>query len=222
MNACQHVANTIRVLTPVLHACYQILGLDHTSSFVDGEIMGMVEHHLTTIRTNPLYRKSLIVVFIEAQADYVHANRLSVEFRSGRYQPIMFESKDPSDKGRVGVRSGPAEKFLYVQKLQAVLSDGNLCWGEPMIPPHHVDNNNKNNRFGDCKLQLVEQLKRYRRVVSTPDDVAFGKYKETYTGKSSGEKDDLCMALQICLHYSQLRRNDKSFTDLCVLRGIQQ
>ncbi len=175
----------------------------------------MVRFHLRSIRRNPIYEGALIVVFIEAQADYVHANRLSVEFSAPEFQPIMFESKDPADKGRVGVRSGPAEKYLYVQQLTQVLQDQKLVWADPMLPFYREDM-----RYGDRKTQLIEQIKRYRRVVSTPDDAAFGKFKETYTGKSSGEKDDLCMALQICLHYSWCKRIDPVFRDLCHRRGL--
>ncbi len=154
-------------------------------------------------------------MFIEANADYVHANRLSVEFSASEFQPILFECKDPADKGRVGVRSGAAEKFLYVQQLTSVLVDRTLCWNDRLFAPFREDT-----RFGDTKTQLVEQLKRYRRVISTPDDVAFGKFKESYTGKSAGEKDDLCMSLQICLHYSRVKRNDSSFRDFCQCRGL--
>ncbi len=177
--------------------------------------MEMVRFHLRSIRRNHLYEQALIVVFIEAQADYVHANRLSVEFSASEFGSIMFESKDSSDKGRVGVRSGPAEKYLYVQQLTQVLKEGTLNWAEPMLPYYRDDM-----RYGDRKTQLVDQIKRYRRVVSTPDDAAFGKFKETYTGKSSGEKDDLCMALQICLHYSRCKRRDPAFRDICQRHGL--
>jgi hypothetical protein len=193
-----------------------VIGADHTDSFRDEDIMGMVRHHLTKIRQDATFGSALIVVFVEACSDYVHANRLSVEFGRHPFMPILFEAKDPKGKGRVGVRTGPHEKTLYVQHLTSVLVDHTLCWAHQMIPVYKEDG-----RFGDIRFQLVEQMKKYRRVVGSPDDPVFGKFKESFTGKSGGgDRDDLCMALQICLYFSREKRNQQDFRDFCMSRGI--
>jgi len=193
-----------------------VIGVDHTDSFRDEEIMGMIRHHLTKIRESQTYGQSLIVVFVEACSDYVHADRLSVEFGKPPFMPILFESKDPKGKGRVGVRTGPHEKIMYVQHLTSALVDGSICFANEMIPEYKPDD-----RLGPAIMQLCEQLKKYRRVVGPPEDPVFGKFKESFTGKSgSGDKDDLCMDLQICLYHSREKRNQQEFRDFCQRRGI--
>jgi len=51
---------------------------------------------------------------------------------------------------------------------------------------------------------LIKQLRQFELVREEPEDKAFGKFKYTFTGKTSGgEKDDMVLALMIALWWRQ-------------------
>ena len=60
------------------------------------------------------------------------------------------------------------------------------------------------------KKELSSQMKNYKLVKSVPDNLAFGKIKQTFTGKINNKNDDICIALQLNLVWANyFLTNDK-------------
>lgn len=109
------------------------------------------------------------------------------------FSPVHALSRDNSKLRRVGVYTGPTEKELYVTELQHRLQTGTLRRAEQLV------GGNPENDWSE----LLTQLGSFRRTIRPPHEPAFSKYAVSFSGKGTGAKDDLAMALQIALHWSK-------------------
>ena len=92
---------------------------------------------------------------------------------------------------RIGVLTTHSRKIAYVSVMNNLLRETRIFIGRE----HWVDcGNNK------TSTMLLEQLSFFGFAFTRPEN-AFQKEKMAISGKSSGDKDDLCMALLIGLFF---------------------
>ena len=190
--------------------CVQLIGLEATDSFRDADVVGMVRRHLTQLRRDPRYEAALMVIFIEANMSYIGADRLAgIIASTPLFAPSSVESKDPRDHGRVGVWTGPTEKKSMAEYLRLVIEEDTLCVADRLV-------GHKTDRDFD---ELMHQLACYRRHIVEPREPGIGTWKETFTGKGPGKKDDLAMTLQLALWWGERTRTSYSFQQKALRNG---
>jgi hypothetical protein len=162
----------------------------------------MVLSHLSALSQHPKYGKAHKLVFIEANMSYIGADQVATWCRRMEYQPVIIESRDPSPRGRVGVWTGPYEKEAYAWTLRDIIEADCLYYAADMIG---------SNTKGD-KEALIAQLRQYRMERLDPTDMAFGKFKYAYTGKTPGGlKDDFALSAMIATYWGRRKREDQQF-----------
>ena len=68
-----------------------------------------------------------------------------------------------------------------------------------------------NNKKRD-KENFLKQLRQFRMERLDPNDMAFGKFKYAYTGKTAGgEKDDILLATMIATYWGRRKREEHQF-----------
>jgi hypothetical protein len=118
-------------------------------------------------------------------------------------------SEDKSPAHRLGIWTSKDSKEAYAIEIQrAVL---HMSFAEQFI----------SRNAGECQAELMKQLSVFRREVIAPvnDSGVALCYQVALTGKSSGRKDDLVMALGIAIFYMYRSQNDAAFTDFCIRTG---
>ena len=109
-------------------------------------------------------------------------------------------SFDPDHKGRPGFYTGPNEKYMFHEVLGHSLIQGSLCYSSVMIGRDPV---------GDI-AELEKQILAFYKASKPLKDPVFGAPAWVFTGKGAGgQKDDLCLALQMVIYFSlQTRRSE--------------
>lgn len=162
----------------------------------------MLKAHITALRDTPQYADAFIYVYIEANMSWISVDMIAdVLLGHDTKQRTVVVQQDPGKNERFGVWTGPAEKENYAAGLQRVLVDNLLFFAENMVGGHQARD----------KQNLMQQLSVYRKEVKAPTEPIHGKYKTSFGGKSQGQKDDLAMALQICLHWMCKTRTSSNF-----------
>lgn len=161
------------------------------------------------------YREAIVLVYVEVNMSYLIGNAFSDLFKGerrifGRCEFEMhYRSKEKDESP--GVLTGEKEKAMYVEYTQRMMAGGKLRFADKILGDH--------NRLLAQKPDLYKQLDAYRRVKKISLDPAFVDDKYTYTGKSSGRRDDLCMALQIALYNMKKKRVDREHIARCQKAG---
>lgn len=170
----------------------------------------MIRRHLQSLKEHPLYCNAHKVLFIEANMSYITADQVAEWCRE--YQPTIIESKDPKNRGRAGVWTGEYEKEAYAFLTRTIVEEDRLYFAADMVganPQRSIDN-------------LLAQMRQYRMERHEPEDVAFGKYKFTFCGKTpGGEKDDQLLSWQILEYWSRLKREHPHFRDWAATLGYR-
>ena len=162
----------------------------------------MILSHMAAISEHPRYGSATKIVFIEANMSYIGADLVAKWCRSMAFQPVMIESRDPSPRGRVGVWTGPYEKETYAWTLRDIIEDDSLYFAADMI----------GGNLQRDKETFISQLRQYSMERLDPSDVAFGKFKYAYTGKTAGgEKDDILLAMMIATYWGRRKREEHQF-----------
>jgi hypothetical protein len=166
----------------------------------------MVEKHLSDLRADPRYMYAVIYVYIEANLSWVTANDMARLCMQPRFYPVIVQSFDTSKDMRYGVWTGPAEKEMYTNEMKRALSDGAIAYADDFISSDR-----------EVKSEVRSQLEVYRRSVKFTEGSE--KASVTYTGKSSGRKDDLAIVLQMLLYWSRVVRCSSEYAEASVLNG---
>lgn len=167
----------------------------------------MLTAHIQNLRNVPQFAEAFIFVYIEANMSWLSADMVARILM--QFDRVVVAQKDPSPQNRFGVWTGPSEKENYASGLQRVLVDDLLCFADVMIGA---------NQEKDVK-ELMDQLAVYRKEIKAPTDLMHGSHKIAYGAKSHGRKDDLALALQICLYWMSLTRIDPEFLQLAAQHG---
>jgi hypothetical protein len=183
----------------------------------------MIHEHVHRLRSHPIYGSCLIRVFIEANMSPTDADRVADMLRHPRYRPesmdIVCEVKDRVRGGgfqQPGVFTTHSKKEAFAEELGRNIDFMHfarlfVCQGQPEV----------------IQRELYMQLASFRvEVVGTADPDRQLHAKIIVTGKSSGKKDDLVMALCIALFHMfrsihGTEQADQLFRQRCFNRGIQ-
>jgi hypothetical protein len=164
------------------------------------EIMAMVVGHLKSLRAVKAYQGAHIYLFIEANMSW-----LSADFVAGYTRQhddnLSVVSADASKHHRPGVWTGPTEKENYTAALISLLQDNRLYFAK----------NTTSERLAEHQLDLKRQLTVFRKEIKAPVDQVFGRFTVAFSGKAPGKKDDLVLALQICLYWMGRQRGNTDF-----------
>jgi hypothetical protein len=196
----------------VSHVCLNdtrvIVGLDSSSTTDETVIHAMVADHVLRLRKIPCMRKSLLVVFVEANMSFLTAGSLRTTLENAPFAPVYVVSSNkkivpPDRRPRAGVWTGAPEKALYVTTIQHALGADKLKIADV------VTGYSAQSDLATLKDQMCS-YKREVREAETPHAMA----KVTYSGKGCGKQDDLAMALQIGVYWEATTlARDEQFRD---------
>ena len=183
----------------------------------------MLNFHMSQIRKKSIYRDALIVVFIESNNSWISADGIANELTKSAYQPIVCDSHDPKNQGRVGVWTDNDAKRVYAEDLKRLLTAGKLYFADAtqFIPCHSRDPAKaKYGVLPNVQMnKMFEQLGRFRRIVKPAKD-AFGKDVVIYTGKDGSKNDDVLLSNQIAISNAARLKKKHSFQQMCRHRGF--
>lgn len=159
----------------------------------------MLVGHIRNLRKIKEYQNAYIEVFIESNMSWISADAVAEEFLKidNRINIVVGDRQ----KQRYGVHTGETEKQVYSEGLQPILMENRIHFADVIASED----------FEKRKSELLDQLKCFRRIVRTSNDPEFGKNKFTYTGKSSGQKDDLGFVIQMTSYLMHKFRCDEHF-----------
>jgi hypothetical protein len=172
----------------------------------------MILSHLKALSEHPRYRHAHKLIFIESNMSYIGADLVATWCRRVCFAPVIIESRDPTPRGRVGVWTGTYEKESYAWLGRDIIEQDELYYASEMI----------GGNIERDKESFVKQLRQFRMERQDPADLAFGKFKYAYTGKTGGgNKDDLVLAWQIATYWGRRKREDPTFLAWCKQQGYR-
>lgn len=172
----------------------------------------MIKRHMRGLATDPRYMRAHKFIFIEANMSYIGADQVGSWCRAMEFQPAVIESRDSTARGRIGVWTGPYEKETYAWQLRDIIESDKLFFASGLISA----NADKD------KETLISQLRQFRMERLDPRDVAFGKFKYAYTGKTAGgNKDDIALALMIATYWGRRKREELEFQRWAQMHGYR-
>ena len=192
---------------------YGLLSLDASNSHKDNDIMAMLTNHILNLRKIHKHREAWIVIFIEANDGWLHADRLKNLFMGdiGKFGKIYLPAVDNKNLDRVGVRTTQWNKPQYVRETKALLSEGKLHFSSEFVGQNEVID----------KKNFMAQLRHYRKELTYSKNPA-DPPKVRYTGKSAGTRDDLAMVLQILIYWARMKKfDDPQFQHWAACQGIR-
>lgn len=173
----------------------------------------MIEEHLRALERHPMLKDAHKHIVIEANMSYISADEIAAICHRREFTNIIIESKDPKSLGRVGIWTGPYEKESYAYNLREKIKNLNICFSTHMMgTPEHIATEKK---------ELVTELRNFRMDRLEPKDVAFGKYKYTFSGKTrGGAKDDRVLCVMMMVHWGEMKRDNDTFKLLASHKGL--
>jgi hypothetical protein len=169
--------------------------------------MAMVTNHIHKLKSQKEYEHAYIYVFIESNLSHLSADMVG-EMLLKQFTKVVVVSEDSSPDKRYGVLTTNPVKKNMADGLLRVMIDPLLCFATNVIS-EDLARNRKN---------LVDQLGVYRKEVELPK-TAFGRIKETYTGKSPGRQDDLAIVTQMATYWGACQRMKPDFIAFGKLSG---
>ena len=184
----------------------------------------MLNSFVKRLRSKKIYQDVLAVAFIEANMSWIGADRIANILNRSKYGPMLCDSADPKDQGRVGVWTGDVAKRVYAEDLKRRVNEETLHFAEKNQFLRCFSMKPDENKVGvepDKQIaSFLQQAANFRKETRVPKDV-FSSGKEVYTGKRPGQPDDLMLSTQIC-HSNALRlRNSDKFIEFCAKRGFK-
>lgn len=189
---------------------YVIVGIDRTPSADSDDVNDMLYRHWASIRSDPRYKSSVIVLYVESNMSYIETDRVVRIAQQLTLQPMYITSHDSSGKNRPGVITTEQNKIAYCDTLKRLLTDHRIRYCDRMIGSDTLS----------CLHQLEEQMRQFRRAVKEPlQNPEFTNVRVSFTGKGYNKKDDLVMTLMMALYFSFGTRDEPQFTRLCQKNG---
>lgn len=189
------------VSTTFMDGRHVIIGMDHTSSFSPDDVEFMIYAHLMELRRHPVFGRSLMVVFVEANMSNIEVSRVvDIAHRHpiNAVVPCLGPHRTvaPGKKIRLpGVITTHTSKAAYVHTLRCALVDNLLCYGEKFVCAL------KPNAVHEVRETLESQMRTFKINYKMPADPAFQAPKFSMSGKTTVSKDDLLMSLMFCMYY---------------------
>lgn len=159
---------------------------------------------LGSIRSVECFRNAIMYISIEANYGGWCASkdiaRVASQPEFGNVHVLSF---DPDHKGRPGFWTGANEKYMFQQSLGQSLAQETLRYSSNMIGP---------NSGADVEAMEKQILSFYKASKPLKDPV-FGTPAYIFTGKGAGgQKDDLCLVLQMVIYFSLVVRQSEGYT----------
>lgn len=198
----------------------KLVGADASGDRRAEKVDAMIDGHFASLRANPRYRHSYIVLCLESNyGGSVVADRLGTHL-SRTFGPMWVRNYDPKGKGLIGIWTDPTMKESYTNTLENMISNNVLH----SVPEQEFVTTQCNKVTGAKEPnkvleKLYKQLAQYRKETSYKDDKPFLIPKTIITGKAPQQKDDLAFALSMSVHWNVHTRKDSSFIRFAALHG---
>jgi hypothetical protein len=181
------------------------------------DVTDMIKGHIKYSKTIENYNKKdpLRFVYIESNNDALASDHVAgqiVSLDTNNSRRTRIESRDPKNKGRVGVWTHPSTKKVYNDLLVYIMAEGRLRIADKLISA------NPETRIEE----LLQQMRSFRREeMPENENPAFqDQLKVRYTAKGGGMKDDLLLALMICTRWMMEKRQDEDYINEANNNGI--
>lgn len=167
----------------------------------DRDIVSLFVDHIYQIRAQENLKYARIVVIPEANMSFISTDRIATIIESLRLPDVSVvghrkPNGEPDPIGRYGVVTTESRKVLYVNEVRTLLTTKRLGFVDlPQMIGKDV--------LVD-KATLGEQLKSYKEEIIPGDEYGTRPAKRRYSGKGTGMRDDLCLALQIGVYWSHV------------------
>lgn len=146
----------------------------------------LVHRHIDRIREDDIFRHSEIVIMVERNLGFESEHHE----RALRDIPYTRHRIDHQAK-RFGILTTEEIKYAMMTLFNTMLRDQRVNVREPLISDDPTAN----------RKRLREQLIIYSFQFKAAAN-AFGKQRVSLNGKVGGMKDDVCVALQLAVYYS--------------------
>ena len=146
----------------------------------------LVEQHIERIREDPMYVGSPIVMMVERNLGFESEHHE----RALRNIPMLRHRIDHQAK-RFGILTTEDIKYGMMTLCNTMLRDQRINVVEPLLSADPVGNRRR------LREQMIIYSFQYKAAVN-----AFGKQRVSLNGKVGGMKDDVCIALQLAIYYS--------------------
>jgi hypothetical protein len=146
----------------------------------------LVYRHVERIREQSVFRQSEIVFMVERNLGFEaeHHERALRDIPMSRHR-IDHQAK------RFGILTTEDIKYGMMTLLNTMLRDQRVNVSEPLLSEDPLGNRRR------LREQLIIYSFQYKAAAN-----AFGKQRVTLNGKVGGMKDDVCIALQLAVYYS--------------------
>lgn len=183
-----------------------IVGMDSLRSREIGPVSDFIKSHIKRLRSRACFASSLIVLFVEANGEWVRANTIANLVKSVSAGPIYVEQTMYKGELSDGVMTTERRKKEYYRLIQCMLLEDTLRFSLDFVSSDP----------GEEMESLVDEMRKYREEI-TEDN---GRRKVTITGKSSaGDNDDRILALQMSFYFKNLKMQDNQFVQQMVMDG---
>ena len=146
----------------------------------------LVHRHIERIREDPIFRQSQIVIMVERNLGFEAEHHE----RALRDIPITKHRIDHQAK-RFGILTTEDIKYGMMTLFNTMLRDQRVNVKEPLLSEDPLGNRKR------LREQLIIYSFQYKAAAN-----AFGKQRVALNGKVGGMKDDVCIALQLGVYYS--------------------
>ena len=146
----------------------------------------LVEQHIERIREDPMYVGSPIVMMVERNLGFESEHHE----RALRNIPMLRHRIDHQAK-RFGILTTEDIKYAMMTLCNTMLRDQRINVVEPLLSADPVGNRRR------LREQMIIYSFQYKAAAN-----AFGKQRVSLNGKVGGMKDDVCIALQLAIYYS--------------------
>ena len=147
----------------------------------------ILERHIQRIRERSILRNSEIIIMVERNLGFEAEHHQ----RALAGLPLTRHRVDHASK-RYGILTTEEIKHAMMTLLSNMLRDQRVNVMNPLISEDPQG----------CRRRLREQLGIYSYQYKAAANV-FGKQKVALNGKVGGMKDDVCIALQLAVYFSQ-------------------
>lgn len=171
----------------------------------------MILGHFANIERFPEYNNAYCFVYIESNMSYITADLYQniIRERGASNLHVEFVDRDPHNRGRAGVRTEDTTKEAMVLDLRRELSNGGIQLARSFV--------SSNEPVVLDKLQ--RQLKAFRKVPRSTHNPDAGVISFRYSGKGTGQPDDLAFILMSTAYYSRSQVFTEHYQKMARLNG---
>jgi hypothetical protein len=190
-----------------------IIGFCGLATVDPNDALGMFRSLFVQLRRSPRYQSALVVIYVESNHGPFDAKSLMgyVDDNRSIFGPVEFQNREEKKEVLPGVITTHNHKEMFANLARHELANGHVLFADEMIGVPE--------RLVQHKAELLDQFRNYHKDIKLAIEPGFGTDKVTYTGKTGGKRDDMCMAFQIGLYHMHAKRDDDRFVARCRNEG---